>query len=287
MNLISLLSSSNVGYYNKEIARMFGLNEAIILSELCSKYEYWKKENKLTENEFFFETQETIEENTTLSSYQQRNALKTLEDSKIIETKLMGVPAKKFFKIFENNLLNYLNPSCKETLELEVKKLNLNNIKNNNIKDNNNFLLNNKLFNKKENLENFDFNNTLFSNPTTVKKKENLYTKCYKDIVNYTQDKDIQEKLTNYLQCRIKMKNIGKPLNYHQWTLLLADLTNIAKTKEDKLKVIDQSIRNNWAKFVSFDNLKFKNNNNFNEQADMILKHKRANKLSSSNDVTF
>ena len=129
MNLISLLSSSNVGYYNKEIAKMFGLNEAIILSELCSKYEYWKKENKLTEDEFFFETQETIEENTTLTPRQQRPTLKHLEDLHLIETKLVGIPAKKYFRINETELLQYVTTRCDKMSQLEVTKCNSSNIK--------------------------------------------------------------------------------------------------------------------------------------------------------------
>lgn len=266
MNLISLLSSSNVGYYNKEIARMFGLNEAIILSELCSKYEYWKKENKLTENEFFFETQETIEENTTLSSYQQRNALKTLEENKILTTKLVGIPAKKYFKINENELLQYLTPRCEETAQLEVKKLNSSNIKYNNTKDN--IISNNKLLDNETVLNNDNdlvtkYNNILFGGnlednnnlenreikrkKDKDKKKLPLPQQCMlENEQRYSNSPELLQILNDYLYVRLKIKD--KPLEgLGRWKGLLNKLDLLS---ENKVAIVQQSIDNNWATFV-------------------------------------
>ncbi len=72
--MIELLSNDGYIIVNKAVIKKLGINSALVLGELCSEYLYWKKENKLKDN-FFFSTRENIEENTGLSSYQQRSAL--------------------------------------------------------------------------------------------------------------------------------------------------------------------------------------------------------------------
>lgn len=51
------------------------------------------------EKEYFFLTSETLEEETALSYKQQLKAIKGLEQVGYIETKVMGVPSKKYFCI--------------------------------------------------------------------------------------------------------------------------------------------------------------------------------------------
>ena len=70
-----------------------------------------------------------------MTSHQQRKAIKNLKDLGIIETKVIGIPAKQHFKIIENKLLSYFNTSCEEGAKLVVKKtqtINKNNNNNNN-----------------------------------------------------------------------------------------------------------------------------------------------------------
>ena len=84
---------------------------------------------------WFFNTAKNIEEDTCLTSHQQRKAIKNLKDLGIIETKVVGIPAKQHFKIIENKLLSYFNTSCEESVKLVVKKtqtINKNNNNNNN-----------------------------------------------------------------------------------------------------------------------------------------------------------
>lgn len=54
--------------------RAFSIEEAILLGELASEYEYLKKQYAL-ENEWFYSTVENIEKNTTLSQNKQKKDL--------------------------------------------------------------------------------------------------------------------------------------------------------------------------------------------------------------------
>ena len=128
-----LLSSSAFLIVNKQLAKQVGLKGAVLLADLISKEEYFIA-NGMTDG-WFFNTAKNIEEDTCLTSHQQRKAIKNLKDLGIIETKVVGIPAKQHFKIIENKLLSYFNTSCEETAKLVVKKtqtINKNNNKNNN-----------------------------------------------------------------------------------------------------------------------------------------------------------
>jgi len=128
-----LLSSSAFLIVNKQLAKQVGLKGAVLLADLISKEEYFIA-NGMTDG-WFFNTAKNIEDDTCLTSHQQRKAIKSLKELGIIETKVVGIPAKQHFKIIENKLLSYLNTSCEETAKLVVKKtqtINKNNNKNNN-----------------------------------------------------------------------------------------------------------------------------------------------------------
>ena len=115
-----LLSSSAFLIVNKQLAKQVGLKGAVLLADLISKEEYFMA-NGMTDG-WFFNTAKNIEEDTCLTSHQQRKAIKRLKDLGIIETKVIGVPAKQHFKIMEAKLLSYFNTSCEETAKLVVKK---------------------------------------------------------------------------------------------------------------------------------------------------------------------
>jgi len=115
-----LLSSSAFLIVNKQLAKQVGLKGAVLLADLISKEEYFIA-NGMTDG-WFFNTAKNIEEDTCLTSHQQRKAIKRLKDLEIIETKVIGVPAKQHFKIMEAKLLSYFNTSCEETAKLVVKK---------------------------------------------------------------------------------------------------------------------------------------------------------------------
>ena len=131
-----LLSSSAFLIVNKQLAKQVGLKGAVLLADLISKEEYFIS-NGMTDG-WFFNTAKNIEEDTCLTSHQQRKAIKNLKDLGIIETKVVGIPAKQHFKIIENKLLSYFNTSCEESAKLVVKKTQTINKNNNNNNNNNN-----------------------------------------------------------------------------------------------------------------------------------------------------
>ena len=102
-----LLSSTAFIVLNKELAKQVGLKEAVLLADLISKEEYFISKG-MTDG-WFFNTEANIEADTTLNSYHQRKCLKTLKKFKIIETKRKGIPAKQYFKINEEQVLQILN----------------------------------------------------------------------------------------------------------------------------------------------------------------------------------
>lgn len=187
MNILQLLASSSFITLNKNVIKAVGLEESLLLGELCSEYDYWIKREELQDG-YFFSTVENIEENTTLNDYKQRKALKTLQQLKIVDVKVKGLPAKRYFKINEEQLIKLLNIkysnnskySSQNFKELDTKNFECNKNKQNNNKDNN------KKINKKE-LEN-EFNELWELYPRKQGKKKALdkYIQCImKNITNY------------------------------------------------------------------------------------------------------
>ena len=115
-----LLSSTAFIVLNKELAKQVGLKEAVLLADLISKEEFFFSKG-MTDG-WFFNTAKNIESDTSLTSHQQRKAIKNLKDLGVIETKVVGIPAKQHFKIIENKLLSYFNTSCEESVKQVVKK---------------------------------------------------------------------------------------------------------------------------------------------------------------------
>lgn len=108
MILASLLASSKYIIVNKDLIQTLGLNEAIILGELCSEYSYWSNINKLEENEYFYSTRENIQNNTGITPHFQRIAIKNLEEKGILNTARKGIPCKTYYKINEEKVIEFL-----------------------------------------------------------------------------------------------------------------------------------------------------------------------------------
>lgn len=129
MSILKFLASDGFLTVNKHIARAVGLDAAVMLAELASSYNYFEMMGQLTDG-MFYETVEHVEENTTLSKYQQAKAVKALEDAGILTTKKIGIPAKRYFLINEDAVLALVDykksknftTGSEKTLQLEVKK---------------------------------------------------------------------------------------------------------------------------------------------------------------------
>ena len=131
-----LLSSTAYLIVNKRLSKQVGLKAAVLLADLISKEQYFINNNQIKDG-WFFNTSVNIERDTTLTNYQQKKAIKKLEQLGFIQTELKGMPAKLHFKIIENKILTFFNSSFQETIKHVSKKLEANNnkviINNNNI----------------------------------------------------------------------------------------------------------------------------------------------------------
>lgn len=98
---------SNEGYimYNKKLAGLLGVHEAILIGELCAKYQYWLDKGALIETDgWFYITRDEIEKDTGLTAKQQRSALQHLKGEQLIDCCRMGVPAKMYYYLNVENL---------------------------------------------------------------------------------------------------------------------------------------------------------------------------------------
>ncbi len=147
MNVLQLLASSNFIVLNKNVINVLGLEEALILGELSSEYDYWIKRGELDDG-WFFSTVENIENNTTLNDYKQRKAIDNLIKMNIIEVKVKGLPAKRYFKINEEQVIKLLNIKFSNNLSYSSQNFKELDIKN--LKSNNNIINNNKINKNKD-----------------------------------------------------------------------------------------------------------------------------------------
>ena len=147
MSVLKLLASDNYIVVNKDLIKILNLEGAVMFGQLASEYVYWENARKL-EDGYFYSTIEDIQEKTSLTAYQQRNVIKMLEKKELINVKLMGMPAKRYIKINENQVIKILNNKmlknlttrCEKTLQQDVKKFNINNNINNNKINNNKYI---------------------------------------------------------------------------------------------------------------------------------------------------
>ena len=118
--------------YNKGIAREYGVNVAVLLGLLCYKYDYWLEKGSLTEDGYFFVTQEDITEETGLSPFQQREALEVLKNINILQVSRRGMPSKNYYKlnkfilrseIIKHKMCNNLTSSDEIITHHDVKKV--------------------------------------------------------------------------------------------------------------------------------------------------------------------
>lgn len=324
MGILQLLASRNFITVNKTLIQTLGIEEAIMLGELASEYDYWENNDKLEEG-WFFSTVENVEENTTLTKYKQKKALDNLQKIGVLEVQRKGIPAKRYIKINEEKVFEILSnkksknltSGSQEILLLGVKKFD----RNNNIENKN---INNKNISKKEiykernegkreneisddsNLpctENSDTEKTVHGSPDNntgniCKKSINNGNSNNKEIVtnqkvdnnkntllitgenpkerkkssakrkkegetfssiihSYTNNEEMQELLTEFIEIRTKMNKLLTPSSLKR-NLKVLDRIALEDggdgTDEEKIKIIERTVINSWQGFHSLKN---------------------------------
>jgi len=92
-----MLGQGNFLMANKYIAKETSLNAAILLADLLSKREYFIINKDLSRNDWFFNTADNIELDTTLTKHQQTKALKQLKEAGFIDYNNKTVGNKRHF----------------------------------------------------------------------------------------------------------------------------------------------------------------------------------------------
>lgn len=113
MDIIDLLAFDNYIIVNKDLMAAIGVVEAMLLGELASEFKYWRKAGKL-EDGWFYSTCENLEDKLPFSRPTIKKATDRLEEIGILETKLMGMPAKKYYRIIPSQLEKFLQHVCKD-----------------------------------------------------------------------------------------------------------------------------------------------------------------------------
>lgn len=108
MTLLKLLGNNGFISYNKDIARNVGVNEAIVLGELCSLADMFAYE------EFYF-SQEKICNDTGLSEKQVREAIKKLAAIGFVTVTKKGQPCKNWYYLHDENILKFLMQFSKKS----------------------------------------------------------------------------------------------------------------------------------------------------------------------------
>jgi len=92
---------------SKPLINEIGLKESIILTELMSKYFYWKDVNRLTRDGYFFCTVDDLLCSTCIPKQSQINCIKKLSSMNLIETEKRGMPSKRYFTFTDENIDNF------------------------------------------------------------------------------------------------------------------------------------------------------------------------------------
>ena len=121
--VIDLLRSDGSIIINKNLAFRIGLETATVYIELLSKYSWFKDEDRLTSDGYFYNTIDNFRLDTTITGKRQRKAIEELEELNLIKTDLRGLPPKRHFKPVKNmdNLFNLIKEGKKQREELKEK----------------------------------------------------------------------------------------------------------------------------------------------------------------------
>lgn len=123
MSLLDLLRANGSISVNKALIHSIGLHEAILYCELAARQNYFEDREELA-NGYFFNTQYNLQAGTGLSEKMQRTAIANLKALRLIDCRLMGVPAKRYFLVKDDELtmkrlMQYIDEGKKKLKALE------------------------------------------------------------------------------------------------------------------------------------------------------------------------
>ena len=242
--LENLLSIDGFIIVNKTLCKKIGLNASAIIGVLYSEYNFWKSQNKLTDDGFFYCTRDKIESIIGLSAHEQRTAIKKLVELNIVETKLIGIPATSHYKINEQELLSILSDE-QDTKDINNKMLKNLTSSSEEIKqlDTKNFNTNNNIYNNNKN-NNKDYNKCVQitnSKKSKISKKDKILKMIEKKCLEFDIEDEVIDKLFEFYNVLLDNNKLVSEQKVN------ADLSNLAKVNYNKqLQTINEALNRGW-----------------------------------------
>lgn len=266
MTILNLISNNNFITLNKNLIKAIGLEEAIILGELASEYDYWSSQKAL-EDGYFYSTIENIEKHTTLSVHKQRKALNNLKEKGIIDIKVKGIPAKRYIKIIEKQVYELLSIQFVKNSQTSLLKINKQ--ASENLSGNKN--INNKNINNK-NIEKEYIDNTKMSltSDKMSLKTDNLSSNDSLAIASPTKTENKKEVFNNFLNIyNQECTNLPKCLK-------ITEKRKVAVNKCLKEKINEEVFREICIKANQSDFLIGENDRNWKADFDFVTRSDKA-----------
>lgn len=251
--LVNILSSNSYFIVNKALCKKLGLTCAVIIGELYSEYNYWQKQNKLTEDGYFYCTRDNLQENTCLSPYEQRKAINKLIEYKVLTTKLKGIPATTYYKINDEKLIELLElqlskdttSSCEKNSQQCVKDFNINNNNNNNNYNTHNTIINNSITRTRKACD--DSKKLINKSKTKKSKKETFLNKFLYICSEYEFSESVLTELQKFANMLIEMNTYSAEETIRQQLQALIDNCS---TDKQRIKVINDTIIRGWKSLI-------------------------------------
>ena len=218
MSAIQLLAQKNFITFSKVIAKLYGVNAAILLGAMCTYQSY-------NDEQEFVKTQAEIADDTCLSAYEIRTATNLLQKDGVLIVELKGVPAQNHYKVVENKLLKILTTGSEKFTQQHV-----------------------------ENFDNYTTNNTniIYTNKKEKKKNNNKggvgENKLSVNDVILAQNEELQEPLRDFVEMR---KTIKKPITTRGLTLAIKTLYELSQSTSEQIEIINQSVVHSWQSFYA------------------------------------
>lgn len=211
MKVLDLLANDNYLIVNRDMVKLLGLRQAVMFGELCSEQNYWNKQAGEDE-QWFYSTQENIEDKIGLSPYEQREALKVLEEKGLIERQKKGIPCKTYYRV------------C---LEQVVK-----------IFDN---WTSKSLTTGNEEISQLNNNNQDKSNEKTKEEKKDDAILIENEIICHTGNEKLRAMLREFVEYR---RNKRERMSQRAFKMMLNKLEGF--TDEEQIDALETSIISNW-----------------------------------------
>lgn len=121
-DILKLLANDNFIILNRDLIREIGLDETILLAELGSEQDYWKRNSRLGKDGFFYSTIDNIEKQIGFKKNKQLTLIKKLESLNLIEVKYHDMPKKRYIRVNVARLEKLQEKYCKKKIDnTEIK----------------------------------------------------------------------------------------------------------------------------------------------------------------------